>query len=170
MTYLSEVVHQSTKDAVYELFDSYGVSIQFSDLSESQQENINGFLGMIGFSGVQIKGNLSVWAATEIIEKTGNSNFDKTDWIAEIANQILGRIKNKLLRFDVELMMGIPTSIETGNLILNFIQRNVKKYRFTHGDGRQIVILLDTVFEDILVNESTKTADEAVEEGETLLF
>ena len=170
MAYLSEVIHQSAIDATYELFDSYGVAIHFTEITESKKESINGFLGMIGFSGVQIKGSVSVWASSEVLEKTGYSEFDKTDWIAEIANQILGRIKNKLIRFNVEVMTGTPTSIETGDLILNFIQRNVKKYRFIHNDKQQILILLDIVFDDIAVVESIENADEAVEEGEMLLF
>ena len=168
--YLSDVIKEGTVDAVCELFQSYDTYVTFADAAESKQENIQGFLGMIGFSGKKMKGNISIWMSGELIRKTGHEGINKTDWIGEMANQLIGRVKNKLLPYGVEIMLGTPTSIETGSLVLNFIQASVQKYRFVYDEQQAVTVFMDAVFEKDTTVEKQEDTNDAIKEGEMMLF
>ena len=44
--------------------------------------------------------------------KSGTDNALKGDWARELANQLMGRVKNRLLQFGEQLKMGISSGID----------------------------------------------------------
>ena len=74
--------------------------------------------GTISFAAPRFTGTLTLTVPVEVLkqmqEAPGSSPALK-DWIREITNQLLGRLKNRLLRFQVVLQVGLPTSARGRN-------------------------------------------------------
>lgn len=77
------------------------------------------YASVIGYSGDTIKGSLVVTCEKELLDKSHPNHAmgmpvgdpEIIDWIGEIANQMLGRIKNKLSSAGVKFAMGTPTTV-----------------------------------------------------------
>lgn len=52
-------------------------------------------------------------AVLDVMMKSGGS---KTDWTRELANQLIGRIKNRLLQFSARIEVGVSSSVDSGAL------------------------------------------------------
>ena len=59
---------------------------------------------------------LSVPEAVLDATKAGSSGALKVDWARELASQLLGRVKNRLLQFSVRLEAGVATGIDSKTL------------------------------------------------------
>ncbi|MEE9384858.1 MAG: chemotaxis protein CheX [Nannocystaceae bacterium] len=82
---------------------------------------------LVGFSGEGLRGNLSLYLPAEL---AGACHLSPTleapvsdvlllDWVAELANQLAGRVKRKLLlRSDVRLSLGSPGAISGQSLLV----------------------------------------------------
>jgi hypothetical protein len=65
-------------------------------------------------------GRLTLSLPTELLAhmKADESSSVRMDWARELANQLVGRIKNRLLAFGVRLELGLPTLLDTRTLEL----------------------------------------------------
>jgi CheY-specific phosphatase CheX len=74
------------------------------------------YVATIGFAGPQIRGVLA-WECTREVAVAlcgmGDIPDDVIrDWVGEMANQLLGRVKNKLLAHEVEFSLSTPMVIQ----------------------------------------------------------
>lgn len=72
-----------------------------------------GLVGSIGFVGAMMRGVLT-WELSIATARASSGRDDVTDvcdWVGEMTNQLLGRIKNKLLGHGLELLLSTPTVI-----------------------------------------------------------
>src|SRR4030095_1473049 len=108
---------QVASAACQELFSRYGVAVHRA--TEDDQPVSPDFLlcSVIGFTGRDVRGTL-VLALTE--ELSGSSNpiagahasarsdrATQRDWVGELSNQLLGRIKIELLKCGVEIYLNL---------------------------------------------------------------
>lgn len=65
-------------------------------------------------------GRLTLSLPSELLAhmKADESTSVRMDWARELANQLVGRIKNRLLAFGVRLELGLPTLLDTRTLEL----------------------------------------------------
>lgn len=77
------------------------------------------FASVIGYAGDEIKGSLVTVCEGELLNKSHPNHAmgmpvgeaEVLDWVGEVANQLLGRIKNKLASAGVKFAMGTPTTV-----------------------------------------------------------
>ena len=116
---MSDVVRSLVVEAAEEFFKSVGV-VKIVNLGEgssgSVDKNLAVLSSMLRFSGEKIKAALIVEGNHPAVAATNPQREykkdlnidDHTDWIGEIANQIVGNLKRILHSYGVECNMGTP--------------------------------------------------------------
>ena len=100
---LSEVLVSCARD----LFEAYGLAMHEGDGDPREHE----IAGVIGFTGT-VRGTLFVASTIPLLASTCPPPArDVADWTAELANQLLGRFKNQLVRRGIELAMATPVAV-----------------------------------------------------------
>jgi hypothetical protein len=90
------------------------------------------------------------------------------DWAAELANQILGRIKNRLRTFNVAVDVSTPTAFSGRALAFARPKSpTIRPFLFDAPAG-QVWLWLDTVSDPTLV--LTPGGDAGAKEGDIILF
>lgn len=98
-----------------DLFHSCGLAVAPVERSQqrpSEQLQSPELGGMISFVGRGFTGTLTVGvppAVFALIKQDPNRPYSGRDWVREVTNQLLGRIKSRLLQFQVTLQAGLPT-------------------------------------------------------------
>jgi hypothetical protein len=97
-----------------DLFHSCGLAVAPVERSQQRTEEIQTpeLGGMISFAGRGFSGTLTVAvppAVFALIKQDPKRPYSGRDWVREITNQLLGRIKSRLLQFQVTLQAGLPT-------------------------------------------------------------
>jgi hypothetical protein len=88
------------------------------------------------------------------------------DWIQELCNQLMGRIKNRLVRYQVSIQAGVPTVLDPTSLRHSEEDRETA-YVFRTVTG-QILVLLQGDFSQVPMEFCASV--EVVDEGEGVLF
>jgi hypothetical protein len=105
-----------------------------------------------------------------VLELMGKDLTDETramDWIRELTNQLMGRIKSRLLRFQIDLQLGVPSGAKAQHLIgLARPSSRPALYQFRSMRGDVSVALHEMVDESRLVYAGIDLASE----GDILLF
>lgn len=114
------------KSATEEFFTSVGVTLRSEQTSPIAVKAAEIYTASLGFSGDKIKGALVVTTYAEAIAATNPqreymttfTQEDHTDWIGEMANQIVGNIKRMLAKFDLNFTLGTPVVVTGSGLQL----------------------------------------------------
>ena len=89
------------------LFEHYGVQLQPRDPARADGADQGAPLlccGVAGFHGPGIAGNAILGASREVLTTSSPvSEPEHRDWTAELANQFVGRLKNQLGEYGVDL-------------------------------------------------------------------
>lgn len=94
-----------------ELMAAYGVELTISDAGwEEKAEEVKLF-GVIGFSGKGVRATCLIGAEVGLVEASCRVSSRPRDWIAELANQMIGRVKMKLLGHGVSVTMTTPLAL-----------------------------------------------------------
>jgi CheY-specific phosphatase CheX len=116
-TLTSEEVERLLTQAAFEagmaLFSAYDVSLEPADLDVYQARGNLNLISVVGFAGRQIAGTLVLGATEEPLQLSMPQGASARDWIGELANQLLGRIKNKVLRRGIEIY-AMPPAVVSG--------------------------------------------------------
>lgn len=89
-----------------ELFSAYGVPLQ--QLADGAGISSVGVGALIGLISDEMRGNMTITAAPAVIGQIGGTAAEVEEWIVELANQLLGRLKNKLLPYGIALYPSTP--------------------------------------------------------------
>ena len=97
-----------------ELFHAYGVAVAPTRRNSMPPPPIDAdCTGTISFAAPRFTGNLTLTVPVDVLklmQHAPGSSPALKDWIRELTNQLLGRLKNRLLRFQVVLQVGLPTN------------------------------------------------------------
>lgn len=158
--------------SIVELLDAYGLDAVAVDDPDIAEEG-PGVAGVIGFVCDAMRGSLVVYGSKRLLAAMGQTNgsdLGLRDWAGEVANQTLGRLKNKLLHYGVMLNMTTPVVVVGFRLDVTApgaAPRVAVAASSVHGTVR---VALDVVAEpDALVGAIESIPMGAVE-GELLLF
>jgi CheY-specific phosphatase CheX len=164
--------------ACQELFSRYGVAVQRA--AEDDQPVSPDFLlcSVIGFTGRDVRGTL-VLALTE--ELSGSSNpiagaqaggrgdrATQRDWVGELSNQLLGRIKIELLKCGVEIYLNVP-AVLLGQHLAPLPRSQLKPLKFTLEKGAAAVWVEIEARPGFTI-EPAKTDEQGPAAGDALLF
>jgi len=128
---LETMVQSSTVD----LFHSAGIAVAPIPASRLDTENIasRALMAMITFSGVAAQGTLGLLVPTgvfELVKQDPARPFSGTAWVQDSVNQLLGRLKARLLQYQMTLQMGLPLSMDDKALRRMMTQGILAAYRF----------------------------------------
>jgi hypothetical protein len=90
-----------------ELFDAYGLPLaQGNDgWRESPEQLIS---GVMGFVGPRVRGTCLLAAEPAAVQATCPPEGRMRDWVGELSNQLVGRLKKKMLSRGVEVALTTP--------------------------------------------------------------
>lgn len=161
------------KDASVGLLDAYGIAISLHSQDVISRVKTDFRAGVIGFSGEHLKGSVSLQIDDETLKKIGSPSYDLNDWVAELSNQLLGRIKNKLLRFDVIIGPSTPIAVTGEQLQMTFKSQKAHVLEFRGDSGNEkIVVYVDAEVEPNFEVREIDGGDKEspIAEGETVIF
>lgn len=96
-----------------ELFAAYQVKVaEQVEPAEVPGDDIL-FAGVIGFTGKNMRGTLVLAPTRTMLERSHQGeNCEFRDWAGELANQLLGRIKNQLRRYGIDIEVTTPVIVK----------------------------------------------------------
>jgi hypothetical protein len=104
-------------DCAQELFSAYGLDVTPRSRDDFPSPEDLALCGVMGFGGKQMRGALVLASTREPLEITNPGGLtSQRDWICELANQLMGRVKNRLVALDVEIWLSTPAGLTGENL------------------------------------------------------
>ena len=107
---------------------------------------------MLGFTGSQLRGSLAISTTREFLARTRpvpfQSDLEVRDWGAELVNQLVGRVKSRMVEYGVDLRLSTPVSIMGADLHVMFDDRGSSRDAlwFSSPPGH-VAVLVDVVVE-----------------------
>ncbi len=102
-------------EACGELFDAYGVKLTRTDRGWAQSDLVV-VSGVMGFVGARLRGTCLLAGPSAIITASCPANGSARDWMGELTNQLVGRLKTKLLSRGVEVALTTPIVLSGARL------------------------------------------------------
>lgn len=163
-----EVIESCVNESCLSLFDDYALPLKRTNVADMDKEAELLFCGVVGFSGDQMRGTLLLATSREPLGRTSPStDASLREWIAELANQLLGRIKNKLFAHGVTLHLSTPIVLR-GQHIAPVTRAELVPYAFTC-DGGLVCVWFDAeTNEGLDLNQVVETPGLIVEGTSTL--
>lgn len=155
-------------DCARALFSAYNRPLTYTGATSSETQFFV-LSGVIGFAGIDMRGTLLLAMTNGLLEELSPSPASMRDWIAELANQLLGRFKNQLLRYGTEIYAATP-SVLRGELLTPLQpQCALAGHRFESPQGTACV-WLDMEFRAGFALPTPSDEAVAPAEGEGLFF
>jgi CheY-specific phosphatase CheX len=169
-------------ESCHELFSFYGtelVNIERAD-EGGEPDKEDSILGILSFTGKEIQGTLVLAVTRELIcqhnqhlPQGGLEDHMVRDWVGELANQLLGRLKNKLYGFGATIYLSTPVVL-SGQLIKLLPSTSVKEIGpmyYSYNDQQVIAWLEFKMAEDYQWEAVEEEEDDMLGmEGDMLFF
>jgi chemotaxis protein CheX len=108
-----EIVNSIVVQVTEELFAAYEVKVQEQAEPAGDPGDEVLFAGVIGFTGSAMRGTLVLAPTRKLLERShATTRCEFRDWAGELANQLLGRIKNRLRAYGVEIHVSTPVLLK----------------------------------------------------------
>jgi hypothetical protein len=142
---VTDVVKELTATSCTELFADYGVVLQRGDYdwSHSDQTVVS---SVMGFVGDNIRGTCLLAAEPKPLEASCPSGGRPRDWIGELTNQLVGRIKMKLLTYRLEVALTTPIVLQ--GIRLQPLPRNPSEPNIFSSDSGLVLAWVEVEIED----------------------
>lgn len=164
-----EVIDQAVTSSCTSLFADYSLPLERVDAGTLTDAFDIVFCGIVGFTGDQMRGALLLATSKEPLGRTlPSSDASLREWIAELSNQLLGRIKNKLVAHGVTLHMSTPTVLR-GQHIAPVSSTPIVPYTFSSGGGVVCVWIDVEIMSGVDLTQVTDVPD-VMSEGSGFLF
>ena len=154
-----------------DLFKMYGVELVPTDMALMENGAML-YCGIIGFSGQGIRGSLAVAGSAALLEASNPTpGSAPRDWVAEIANQLMGHVKSRLLGYSVEVYMSTPLVVRGERLSME-VRGVVQQRVFTDVAARGYLALwvdVETSPEFQMASEEDTTLS-GLDGGSSLMF
>jgi len=116
------------------------------------------------------KGRLTLSIPTSVLDRMPLSAGSalKADWTRELTSQLMGRVKNRLLQFNVRLQVGVSTLIDSKNLAHQLATAHDTRVYAARTLRGEAVVTIDGLPEDselIYVGNNNQAS-----EGDAILF
>jgi hypothetical protein len=151
------------------LFLAYDVSLEPTDIEDYRKNPELNLVSVIGFAGRGVAGTLVLGATKEPLERSKPVQSSERDWIAELANQLLGRIKNKMMRMGIDFYAMPPAVVSGRHLAPVTSQPDFRPWVFATPGGVVCLWIEVTAAPEIHPNMAL-IAEDIPCEGDLLLF
>jgi CheY-specific phosphatase CheX len=161
------LVEGLAEEACLNLFEAYGVQLEriAAELTDASSDRT--MTGIIGFTGNGITGMCLVTASEAPLIASNPGSGALRDWVAELSNQLAGRLKHKLLAQGVEVYITTPIVLRATR-VEPMPRHRLMPRRFSAHDGGVALWVEVEVAPDFKLQPDA--AETPVAEGETLLF
>jgi hypothetical protein len=164
---LTETLRTLAESSVSQLFSDYGVQLA-PGRSESMRDH-RLFFGIVGFCGPQMRGSAVLACAEPVILASDPVQSGPRSWTGELTNQFIGRFKNQLLSFGVEIYITTPVVFRGDQLNLEARPRSSES-AFHTAEGHHVAVWVDTDPVPGFVLEEPKEGRTVILEGEAMMF
>lgn len=148
------------------LFKAYGVELTPAPSSmETTQEVV--LCGVLGFAGSHVRGSTLLAATTGPFEESRPTNGVMRDWVGELTNQLVGRLKVKLLERGTEIAVSTPVVLQ-GEHVAPLPRQVLKPIVFTSKHGLVFVWADVETVEGFALSDGT--SDPGMTEGDAVFF
>ncbi|AUX25519.1 hypothetical protein SOCEGT47_060660 [Sorangium cellulosum] len=159
------------------LFRDNGVELRLVEEAESEATPGNAVVSFIGFTGDHLCGSLTIVAPVALIMRChplrGRRELDEDmvcDWASELANQLLGRVKNRLRPLGLVVVLSTPSAAIGEHLRAREEQsEGFRRLVFDAGIDR-LAVLFDARAQDTTLKLKEVIMPDPQREGEVLLF
>jgi Chemotaxis phosphatase CheX len=162
---MQELVEQLAEEACIGLFDAYGLKLT-RVTPGSQAEEVS-LTGVIGFTGPGIWGMCLLACDKEPLRASNPSGGSLRDWMAELSNQLAGRLKHKLIARGATIYITTPIVLR-GARIEPMPRRHMTPRAFLGGGGSLSLWVEIETAPDFKLDKNA--IDDSVNEGDALLF
>jgi len=150
--------------ACTELMQAYGVELVPSEgWPETDEVMLSGVMGFVGDS---VRGTCVLAAPQATVEAAAPTNAAARDWVGELANQLVGRLKAKLMARGATIALSTPVVLR-GVRLSPMPRTDVAPVVFESRTGRVLVWLEVEIENDFQLGEQRALA---ANEGELLVF
>ena len=150
--------------ACTELMQAYGVDLVPSEgWPETDEVMLSGVMGFVGDS---VRGTCVLAAPQATVEAAAPKNAAARDWVGELANQLVGRLKAKLMARGATIALSTPVVLK-GVRLSPMPRTDVAPVVFESRTGRVLVWLEVEIENDFQLGEQRQLA---ANEGELLVF
>lgn len=158
-------------DCCQELFSAYGLTLDPVSVAHFPPKDNLLYCSVMGFGGRQVRGALVLVSTVEPLERTHPGDAEShQDWIRELSNQLMGRVKNRLLSLGADVLLATPAAISGKNLDLTSSTPNAPQvFRAEKG---LVCVWIECEYLDGFELPTTPSGnlEAALPEGEALLF
>lgn len=160
-------------DSTRALFENYGVKLELDGSSVAKMLPSVQLICTIGFSSPALSGSLLLAIPDPVLVQTlPTPDANLADWIGELGNQLVGRLKNQLLNYEVTINLALPVVVSGGELSLPAKARRLMRHiAFVSDWGRLFVRTEMEISPTIeLVRQTGVGKMAGMDEGELLFF
>lgn len=160
-----KLVDEIAHEACANLFQAYGVPLESVPAVGAAAPTLS---AVIGFSGPGIRGTCILAASESPIKMSNPMGGSPRAWIAELSNQLVGRIKNKLLAQGAEVYVTTPVVLR-GELLAPVDAKNALPPRAFASEGGNVFVWMELETDPEFVL-SPPAQPVAADEGDALMF
>ena len=178
----AEYIESIVESQLCAMFEAYGIELERITSSKSMPPSVS-IAGLIGFTSDSMRGTLMI-ASTfalmsrslppevrthQLSEHVARDWLQLRDWAAELANQLLGRVKNRLIVNGVTLRVATPTAL-SGAALAVATPRSARTHPVSFANQQDQVWLFWDALVDPTLELTEPSGETAANEGELLLF
>lgn len=150
--------------ACIELMQAYGVQLQATE-GWTESDDVM-FSGVMGFVGDRVRGTCLLAAPQATVEAAAPKDAGARDWVGELSNQLVGRLKAKLMARGATIALSTPVVLR-GVRLSPLPRTDVDPVVFDSPAGRVLVWLEVEIEDDFQLGEERALK---ASEGELLVF
>ena len=172
---VQQLFEQVASKACEELFARYGLKVRLAGDEEDPVSPDFLICSVIGFTGRDLRGTL-ILALTEDLSGLSNpvagptaNRIAQRDWVGELSNQLLGRIKLDLLRWGLEISLNLPALL-LGHHLAPLPRTQLKPLKFTLSKGAAAVWIEVEARPGLKLEAPRDADDQGPQAGDALLF
>lgn len=168
------ILDELLRDCCLELMADYGLPATQTDIDSEAATGVA--VAAIDFSGRDLRGTIGLRMSSNVVLGTYSSalgrniNMDSaeaTDWSCELANQLVGRLKNKLRLYQVTFNVNSPRLLQV--FPVAELERAMRR-RFVCDEGGNFAGYLDVMIAPGFVFVPTPSDVPLAHEGDLVLF
>jgi hypothetical protein len=163
---INERVTSLAAIACAELFDAYGLTLTRTTHSWGETDD-RLLCGVVGFVGRRFRGSCLVAGCEAPLVASCPSGNQLRDWVGELANQLAGRVKAKLINLGVEVSLTTPIVI-SGVRLEPLPRSDIAPTVFTSAEGDVMVWAEAEAASGFVFGSERPAASNG--EGDVLLF
>jgi hypothetical protein len=152
------------------LFKAYGV--QLAEDPAGAGEGSGDGIAVVGFHGAAISGTLLIIVPSGPLRASMPvPSATERDWLGELANQMLGRVKNRLLAYGVEVVARTPTVLGSMRILPVAVPGRLQGIGMVTKEGARVTVWIDYYVDDHERLANLSRGDEVIgREGDLILF